>query len=185
LISTAAGPVTGAYQTATTPLVTGSLNLTQFIGPKMKFTVEYMHRLGRDPFTNAGWIGPNAIGAQFDYATGGMTRPGPLYPGLGVKGSTVYEAAVVEAGFNGLSPDAGPAGTTPYQSFFFNSLNGFQWSWLTVQHWWSETVRTGIVYHHFQTLPGVFQPAGSVTCPGCYIKSVNANALFLETYLNM
>lgn len=185
LISTAAGPVTGAYQTATAGIVTVSLNATQFIGSKMKVTAEVLHRDGHDPFTNAGWIGPNAFGAQIDYASGGLTRPGPLFPGQGIKNSNVYEAAYVEAGFNGLSPDAGPSGTTPYQAFFFNSLNGFSWSWVTVQHWWSETFRTGIVYHHFQTLPGVAQPAGSVTCPGCSLSRVNANALFLETYLNM
>lgn len=185
LIATAAGPVTGAYQTATTPLVTSSINLTQFITPKLKATVEYMHRSGVDPFTNSGWLGPDAFGVQVDYATKGLTRPGPLFPGYGIKGSTVYEGAWVEAGFNGLSPDSGPGGTTPYQSFFFSSLNGFSYSWATIQHWWSDTLRTGIVYHHFQTLPGVYQPAGSVTCPGCYLRSVNANALFVETYVNM
>lgn len=185
LITTPMGPVTGVYQSATTPLVTGSVNVTQFIGPKMKLTAEYMHRFGKDPFTNSAWLGSDAVGVQFDYATRGMTRPGPLFPGLGIKNSNVYEVAFVAAGFNGLSPDPGPAGTTPYQSFFFNSLNGYAWSWVTAQHWWSDTVRTGIVYHHFQTLPGVFQPAGAVTCPGCYLKKVNANAMFLETYLNM
>jgi hypothetical protein len=184
LISTAAGPVTGAYQTATTGLSTLTGNATQFIGKKMKITGEFAHRFGTDPFTGSAWQGSNAYGAQFDYASGGITRPGPLYPGLGVKNSNVFEVAWVASGFNGLSPEAGPAGTTPYQSFYYNSLNGFQWSWVTYQHWWSSTFRTGIVYHHFSTLPGQDQPAGSATCPGCYIK-VSANALFLESYLQM
>jgi len=176
--------VRGAYQTATTTLDTGTWSITQFIGAKMKITAEYAHRFGTDPTTSAAWQGSNAYGAQFDYASGGITRPGPLFPGHGVKNSNVYELAWVAAGFNGLSPDSGPAGTTPWQAFYFSSLNGFQWSWATYQHWWSDTFRTGIVYHHFSTLPGQDQPAGSVSCPGCFIKA-SANALFLETYLNM
>jgi hypothetical protein len=184
LVTSALGPITGAYQTATTELATLTGNATQFIGSKMKLTVEFAHRFGNDPFTGNAWQGSNAYGAQFDYASGGITRPGPLYPGLGVKNSNVYEIAWLASGFNALSPEAGPAGTTPWQSFYFNSLNGYQWSWFTYQHWWSNTFRTGIVYHHFSTLPGQDQPAGSATCPGCYIKT-SANALFLETYLNM
>jgi hypothetical protein len=176
--------VRGAYQTATTTLDTGTWSLTQFIGSKMKITGEYAHRFGNDPTTGVAWQGSNAYGAQFDYASGGITRPGPLFPGHGVKNSNVFELAWVAAGFNSLSPDAGPAGTTPWQAFYFSSLNGFQWSWATYQHWWSDTFRTGIVYHHFSTLPGQDQPAGSVSCPGCFIK-VSANALFLESYLNM
>jgi hypothetical protein len=176
--------VRGAYQTAAPNLDTGTLNATQFIGSKMKVSAEYGHRFGNDPFTGDAWLGSNTYGAQFDYASGGITRPGPLYPGHGVKNSNVYEVAWLASGFNGLGPDAGPAGTTPWQSFYFSSLNGFQWSWVTYQHWWSDTFRTGFVYHHFSTLPGESQPAGSVTCPGCFIK-VSANALFFESYLNM
>jgi S-layer homology domain len=176
--------VRGAYQTSAPNLDTGTLNVTQFIGSKIKVTAEYSHRFGNDPTTGVAWQGSNAYGAQFDYASGGNLRPGPLFPGHGVKDSNVFELAWIAAGFNGLSPDAGPAGTTPWQAFYYSSLNGFQWSWATYQHWWSPTFRTGIVYHHFSTLPGQNQPAGSVTCPGCFIK-VSANALFFESYLNM
>jgi hypothetical protein len=175
--------VRGAYQTYTSPMNTGTWALTQFIGSKMKLSAEYGHRFGTDPTTGAAWQGSNIYGAQFDYASGGMTRPGPLING-GVRNSNIFELAWVAAGFNGVSPDAAPAGTTPYQSFYFSSLGGFQWSWFTYAHWWSDTFRTGITYHHFSTLPGQDEPAGSVTCPGCFIK-VNANALFLESYLNM
>jgi hypothetical protein len=175
--------VTGAYQTYTSPMNTGTWALTQFIGSKMKLSAEYGHRFGTDPTTGAAWLGSNIYGAQFDYASGGMTRPGPLTNG-GVRNSNIFELAWVAAGFNGVSPDAAPAGTTPYQSFYYSSLGGFQWSWFTYAHWWSDTFRTGITYHHFSTLPGQDEPAGSVTCPGCIIK-VNSNALFFESYLNM
>jgi hypothetical protein len=149
----------------------------------VKVSAEAGHRFGTDPTTGAAWLGANIYGAQVDYATGGISRPGPLING-GVKSSNVLELAWLDAGLNGVSPDAPPAGTTPYQSFYFSSLGGYQWSWLTYAHWWSNTFRTGITYHHFSTLPGQDEPAGSVTCPGCFIK-VSANALFLESYLNM
>lgn len=175
--------VRGAYQTYTSPMNTGTWALTQYIGSKMKLSAEYGHRFGTDPTTGAAWQGSNIDGAAFDYSSGGIRRPGPLFSG-GVRNSNVFELAWVASGFNGVSPDAAPAGTTPYQSFYYSSLGGYQWSWATYTHWWSNIFRTGIVYEHFSTLPGQDIPAGSVTCPGCFIK-VNSNALFFETYLNM
>jgi hypothetical protein len=175
--------VRGAYQTYTTPINTGTWAITQFVGPKMKVSAEFGHRFGTDPTTGAAWQGSNIYGAAFDYASGGITRPGPLFSG-GVRNSNVFEVAWVAAGFNGVGPDSAPAGTTPYQSFYFSSLGGYQWSWATYTHWWSNIFRSGIVYEHFSTLPGQDEPAGSVTCPGCFIKA-SANTIFFENYLNM
>jgi hypothetical protein len=175
--------VRGAYQTATTQIATGTLSLTQYIGSTMKVSAEMGHRFGTDPWTGVAWQGSNIYGVAFDYASGGMTRPGPIFSG-GVKNSNVLEIAWVNAGFNGVGPDAGPAGTTPYQMFYFGSVNGYQYSWITVGHWFSNIFHTTLTYHLFSTLPGQSQPAGSVTCPGCFVQ-VSAKALFLENYLNM
>ena len=43
------------------------------------------------------------------------------------------------------------------------------------------TNQSGLVYLHFNNKPGAFIPAGSATCPGCFIDAFHASSVFLDT----
>jgi hypothetical protein len=181
-IATAAGPVTGAYQNAESSVVTGGFYASQLIGKTMRIEVENSHRFGKDPFTGGGWIGSNAYAVQFDYASKGNMALGPIYPGLGATNSNVFEGSYQVAGFNSLGPDSGPGGSLPYQSFYYTAPNGLQWYWLTAQHWFSPNVALGLVYQGFELKNHTNIPAGSLTCPGCFVSSLSSHALFLDAH---
>lgn len=183
LTSTAAGPVTGAYQTKTIPIATGGLYLTQLIGSKFKVTAEGTHRFGNDPFTGRSWSGADGLYAVVDYSTAGNFFLGPLFPALGpASHANVVELGYGSAGLNAQHPDIGYAALLGYQSFYYPSLTGMQYQYATFQHWFNRNVRAGLIYEHFGNQRGVQIPAGSLACPGCAVTTVNGNALFLETY---
>lgn len=175
-------PVTGQYQRMTIPLVNAGLYTTQLIGKNVKVTLENNHRFGNDPFTGKPWIGADAYGAEIDYSSKSNFKLGPLFPGTGAADANVVGFGYETAGFNSLGPANGYTGTTPYQAFYINSLNGYYYYYLTAQHWFNPNFRAGLVFQHFGLQPGTSLPAGSPSCPACYIAADNRNALFLDTY---
>jgi hypothetical protein len=74
-------------------------------------------------------------------------------------------------------------GVAAYTNEFYNSINGMQVFSLSLDRWFSDYFRAGLTYEHFGLKNGVTIPAGSVTCPGCVITGLNANTVFLDTYI--
>jgi hypothetical protein len=183
LITNAAGtPVTGAYQTAAQQLPSGSIFIHQFVGPKIHLMGEYVHRFGTDPFTGVAWQGANQFVAEAQYDSAGQLSFPRL--GHGPANSNVISAVFVSTGLNAEGVDSGFAALPNQSQQFYPNMSGMQTEWLNYAHWFTPTLRAGVYLEHFQNVPGVYTPAGSLTCPGCYLTQINANAVGLEVYIN-
>jgi hypothetical protein len=183
LITNVAGaPVTGAYQTAAQQLPSGSIFVHQFVGPNIHLMGEYLHRFGTDPFTGAAWQGSNQFVAEAQYDSASQLSLPRL--GHGTANSNVISAVFVSTGLNAEGVDSGFAATPNQSQQFYPNMSGMQTEWLNYAHWFTPNLRAGIYMEHFQNVPGVYTPAGSLTCPGCYLTQVNANAVGLEVYIN-
>jgi hypothetical protein len=183
LITNAVGaPVTGAYQTAAQQIPSGGIFIHQFVGPKLHLMGEYVHRFGTDPFTGAAWQGANQFVAEAQYDSASQLS----FPrsGHGSANSNVFSAVFVSTGLNAEGVDTGFAATPNQNQQFYPNMSGMQTEWLNYAHWFTATLRAGIYFEHFQNVPGVYTPAGSLTCPGCYLTQINANAAGLEVYIN-
>jgi hypothetical protein len=179
--------VTGAYMTASAHMPTGTLFYVQYFGnkerPQIKMQFEGFKRFSTDPYTGVAWNGNEALYANFDYASKGNLRSGPLYTGTGIKGSNVVDFQYYNAGLNSYGQDSAMVGIAAYTNEFYNSINGMQVFSVALERWFSNYFRAGIVYEHFGLKNGVTIPAGGLTCPGCTISALNANTVFLDTYL--
>jgi hypothetical protein len=182
-----ATPVTGAYQTVTTDVIEPSIFFAQYIGnkarPQFRAAAEMMFRVGNNPLTGTRWDGNRAFNAGITFASkGNLLYGGPVY-GYGAKGSNFIDLEYYNIGLNGLSVDGGPTSAIGYQSFLWNNQQGYQSYLASVGRWLSNDVKAALVYQYFSNIPGVDIPAGSNTCPACYLKSVNMNTLNLDLML--
>jgi len=178
--------VSGAYMTAAAHIPTASAFFVQFFGhrsrPQFKVQFEGYKRFSVDPYTGSVWNGNQALYADIAFASKGNLRAGPLFTGTGLRNSNVVDFQFYNAGLNSYALDTAPTGVTAYTNEFYNSINGMQVFSLAFSHWFNNNMRAGLTYEHFGNKRGVFIPAGSPTCPGCYISGVNANTLFFDTY---
>jgi hypothetical protein len=183
----AGAPITGAYQNVLAPIKGGSVFIAQLLGnhkrPQFKIIGEGEARFGDDPLTHQKWVGNKSFFGEFSFASKGNLTGGPLIPGTGIRNSNVFSFLYYNIQQNGLTVDGGPYGTAPWWSFYYGNQTNWQTGTVLLEHWFNDNFRAGIGYTHFGTQNGVTIPAGSTSCPGCYIRSANANTLFLDTYL--
>lgn len=180
-------PVTGAYQTVTSSVIEPSVFVFQYFGnkksPQFRAGAELMWRVGNNPLTGTTWNGNRAFNAGITYASkGNLLYGGPQY-GNGAKDSNFLDFEYYNNGLNALSVDGSPTGGIGYQYFLFANQQGLQSFLGSAGHWFSNDMKASLVYQYFGNPPGAYIPAGSTTCPGCYIKSMNANSLNLDLML--
>lgn len=168
-------PSTGAYAAANTPIMVGSAFAQYNPTDYLTFAVEALHRFGNDPFTGAAWQQPNAVWAQ---AQVGAFRP-TTFRAYG-------EGGFIQAGYNSLSGHTNIIGTTNYEQFFFANPNGYRIAYAGLHYWLGKNARVGVVYVHYNLIPGTDIPAGvqptatSAGCAGCYIGNDIGNGVFLQ-----
>lgn len=164
------------YKTSDVPISVGSLYGKFTPSKQSLFEVEGLHRFGNDPFTRKAWQQPDALYAQgkFGQYTGGTN-------------GNYAEAGFLQAGFNSLSGHTGPEETLNYYQDFLTNPNGYRSAYLGVHHWLSQYARIGLVYLHYNLIPATDMPvqtaSGGCAANTCYVGRDNANALFLQTWV--
>lgn len=180
-------PVTGAYQTVQTNIPAASIFLVKPFGNpgrrQFKIVTEAERRLGNDPLTGAPWTDNRAFHGEIAFASKGNITDGPILPAGGVRNSNVAQFDYFNIGLNGTGAQGGPYGTAAYNSFYFLNNNGLQSTLLLLGHWFSDEFRLTAGFEHWNVRKGTTIPAGSLTCPGCYVGGVNANAVFLDSWI--
>jgi hypothetical protein len=181
-------PITGAYITTQAPMSGGSIFAVKLLGPKarptFKVSAEGLMRFGNDPLTGQNWVGNQSFHAELAYASKGNLLNGPLLPSTGLRNSNVVQMEYYNMGFNGSSFEtASPYGTAPYQAFYYGNIQGWQNELIVLNHWFNDNFRAGFGVEHWNLRNNTTIPAGSLACPGCYLRGVNSNALFLDSYL--
>jgi S-layer homology domain len=182
----------GSYISATGPNAAWWIDASHFFGccndaGQFQVALNYGQRIGNDPFTGTSWAGSQMIQATLTYASRGNlygNTPNPFYPGGGTANSNVvqlyWEYAGLGAGSNGF-PFSGSV--VPENNTAFSNAAGLQHWLLAYSHWFNNNFRAGITLMHWNENPNVVIPAGSLTCPGCFVNSANMNQVYLETYL--
>jgi S-layer homology domain len=180
-------PVTGAYQTVQTNIPAASIFLVKPFGdrlrPQFKIVTEAEMRLGKDPLTGASWADNRAFHGEIAFASKGNIQNGPILPAGGVRNSNVAQFDYFNIGLNGTGAQGGPYGTAAYNSFYFLNNNGLQSTLLLFGHWFSDEFRLTAGVERWNVRKGTTIPAGSLTCPGCYVGNMNANAVFLDSWI--
>lgn len=183
-------PVTGGYQVASTHLSTATAYIAQKFGrrdrPQFRLSVEGSTRFGNDPFTGSTWQGNHGFQTGLAFASKGNLDNGPLSPAPGIKNSNVLEMIYSAYGLNAAGPDFGVnAPTVPFNAFYFPNFNGLHQFTFSADHWITRNFRLGLSYVHFGQNSGVNIPAGSATCPQCFVGGINGNAVFLDSWITL
>jgi hypothetical protein len=192
----------GAYITALGRITYSDLWFSQVIGSKhlhqQAFQYDYSWRPGTDPFasynsdcgsTKCNWTSTATQEFTYVYASKGNIGWGPTAgygtTGAGTANSNVIYASVDLTGLNGVVYPQGPNG--PWEgvgdNVGYSNYAGSQFEVLQYAHWFSDNFNLNIGFVHQGTLPHTTVPAGGPACPGCYIDHVNANALFVNSWL--
>jgi len=192
---------TATYQTVNTTISSPDAFLVQYFGghmcpnstptfgcdhPLFRAIARWTERTGNNPLTGAPWIGKVGWFGELIYSSkGGNWFTGPYYVGQGIKGSNLVQFQFFNTGANGFGADNGTQATTTINNSFLYPQGGSLLTWnLAVGRWLTNNVRVALLYEHFNNLPNVFIPAGSTTCPGCYVDAFHANTVQLDTFFD-
>lgn len=182
IVDSAGLPVTGAYLPAQTSIAVASVYGSYQFGNNFNLAFEGLHRFGNDTFTGKPWGQPNAFWAE------GVL--GEQHGGRGIAGVQTGRAGTnyvifgyIASGFNSTGAYENITSTASYRALYINAPNGYQSAYVGVHHWIGANARVGLFWQHFSLLPGTDLPAGSASCPGCFLSSDTKNAYVLETLM--
>jgi hypothetical protein len=171
--TTLVNPTTGLLKAYNTPLAVGSVDAGYTFSPLFGVNAEYLHRFGNSP-VGGSWSGANALWAQ---GTAGKSA--------GKNGNSYLDFGYIYAGQNSTGPHTEIEGTTDYQQFFINNLNGYKLGYIGIHHYFATNAQIGLIFQGWglnnSTLP-VNYLTGTVETPG-FIKNDKGQAIFLETRL--
>jgi hypothetical protein len=179
----AANPITGAYPNITNisgqnyaqPPISEVSLFGVFNYGKIRVVAEGTDRLGNNPYTGSTYTQPLSFFGQADY--------GPIAPLPGSKGKWNFEVGYFGAGFNSLGPAFGYYAGPAIWSNFGTVWDGYQFEWVRVARYITDTASLAVYYAHAGLLPGTWIPASSPTCPGCSVYGDTRNAVFGEFFL--
>lgn len=188
------GGIAGAYLTSQSTWIDSDLGLSTYLGnketPQFNFQVEWARHLGSDPFTGLAWAGANTYSAQLTFASKGNLSALPPHSPLIGSGDAHSHVALAYFQYMGLNSVGGLDGAigvnAPNTNLGIPDLNGTMQMGLQYDYWLNENLRFGITGVHLQNIPNVTIPAGNPTaagCGGCFVKSLNVNQLYFDTYL--
>jgi hypothetical protein len=179
-IATAAGPVTGAYQLTNSPIRVGSIYAVQYFGAKrdIKLSVEGAMRFGNSSLTNAAWLGNKSFTAALDIGGfGDGSHPTR-------ENANWLELLYFNDQFNSLNlADSNINGAPSESALLLSNPNGYQGEQVGFFHYFARQFALGLTYQHYGLPGGTSIPAGSPTCPGCFISANNQNSVWLESQL--
>jgi hypothetical protein len=180
-------PVTGSYQTLQSNISAASIFVVKPFGNRarrqFKIEGEAEMRLGGDPLTGGSWADNRSFHGELAFASKGNLTSGPILPAGGLRNSNVAQFDYFNIGMNGTGAQGGPYGTAAYNSFYFLNNNGMQSELLLLGHWFSNEFRLTAGFERWNVRGGTTIPAGSLACPGCYVRGMSANAVFLDSWL--
>ena len=88
---------------------------------------------------------------------------------------------------NSIAPSSGPyiAQTAPFYNAGVSNFSGMSMYAFLLEHWFQDYFRIGVTLTHYGNSPGgIVIPAGSSTCPGCFVPRVNANTIYINAFTN-
>jgi hypothetical protein len=153
-----------------TNMTFGSVFLTYRMSDYLHVNVEGVHHFGNDPFTGATWSQPNGL-------WGVVT----LGNNAGPKGTPWGDIGYIATGFNGESVEGGITSTTTYFPIYVGNPAGYQIVYGSLHYKIANNADIAIILQRHTILNGTAIPAGSSTCPGCYISGDTKNAIYLQT----
>jgi hypothetical protein len=169
----------GLYQNTVTNIDVGTLfaryaNPNQF-GKNLGLSVEAegLTRFGKDPFTRTQWAQAQAGWAQIKVGSYNPRQFG-----------SYLEGGFIQAGLNSTSAHTAIVNGPNYESQFLGDPNGYRIAYVGAHYWFSQFGRIGLIYNAYDLIPGTTFPAGSATCPGCYLTHDIGRGLFLQTVLS-
>jgi hypothetical protein len=171
--TTLVNPATGLLKAYNTPLATGSVDVGYAFSPLFGVNAEFLHRFGNSP-VGGSWSGANALWAN---ATAGKFD--------GKTGHSYLDLGAIYAGLNSTGPHTEVEGTTDYQQFFVNNLNGYKLGYVGLHYFFATNAQIGLIVQGWG-LNGTSLPVnyltGEVATPGI-VKNDKGQAIFLETRL--
>jgi hypothetical protein len=188
----------GAFINAQGNITQGDWFLVQEFGsraprsPRAAVQFDYTTRYGNDPFTGSAWVGSHAYQFAAVFASKGNideggVRGAPTSLSSGKKDSNVAELIYNNVGMNSIAPSSGPyiAQTAPFYNAGVSNFSGMSMYAFLLDHWFQDYFRIGVTLMHYGNSPGgVVIPAGSSTCPGCFVPRVNANTIYINAFTN-
>jgi hypothetical protein len=169
----------GLYQNVVTNIPVGSIfgrwsDPNQF-GKNLGLLVEAegSTRFGNDPFTHTSWQQAQALWVQGKFGEYNPHQYGAY-----------LEGGYIQAGLNSTGMHTGVVNGTNYENQFIGDPNGYRIAYVGAQYWFSQNARVGLIYNAYDLIPGTTFPAGSATCPGCYLTHDIGQGIFLQTYLS-
>ena len=176
--STTCAPV-GLYQNTVANIEIGTLfaryaNPDQF-GKNLGLSLEAegLTRFGKDPFTGSQWAQAQAGWVQAKFGSYNARQF-----------ASYLEGGFIQAGLNSTGQDTAIINGPNYESQFLGDPNGYRIGYIGAHYWFSKFGRIGLVYNAYDLIPGTTYPAGSATCPGCYLTHDIGRAIFLQTVLS-
>jgi hypothetical protein len=160
----------GAYVVANYPLTVGALDLSWHAAQHLDLVVEGLTRFGDDPTTRRPWQQAQALAVTARY---GDARPEAH--------NTWLDVLWNRNGFNSTNGHSENSGPPLYP--FFSAVNGYTQTAVALDRWLSPSLRLSLTALHADVNPGTTLPAGSATCPGCYVAHDKFNALYLQGFL--
>ncbi|HEX3465000.1 MAG TPA: hypothetical protein VHS78_13215, partial [Candidatus Elarobacter sp.] len=149
-------------------------------GTNFNLAFEGLHRYGNDIFTGKPWTEPNALWIEgvLGEQHGGRGINGVQH---GRPGTNYLLFGYIASGFNSTGAYENITSTASYRAVYINAPNGYSSAYLGIHHWIGANSRLGLFWQNFALMPGTDMPAGSATCPGCYLSNDTKNAFVLES----
>ncbi len=169
-ISAAASVATGCPAFFGTNMTFGSVFLTYRLSDYLHVNAEGIHHFGNDPFTGANWQQPNGF---WGVATIGNNAGG--------KGTPWADIGYIATGINGESVEGGITSTTTYFPIYIGNPAGYQIIYGSLHYKIANNAEVAVILQRMSILSGINIPAGSASCPGCFISGDNKSAIYLQT----
>lgn len=169
----------GLYQNTVANIAVGTLfaryaNPNQF-GKNLGLSLEAegLTRFGKDPFTGTQWAQAQAGWVQAKLGSYNARQFG-----------SYLEGGFIQAGLNSTSEHTAIINGPNYESQFLGDPNGYRIAYVGAHYWFSKFGRVGLIYNAYDLIPGTTFPAGSATCPGCFLTHDIGQGIFLQTVLS-